>query len=371
MDTGLRHTLSGISNIHEGTATSSCGGAVGSSGNTLTWTGGTVPAAPASGTVTCTITVQVTANTTPSTYTATVPAGALTTAAGVSNRFSASASFNSTPLLLPTLEAAMTDSRVAYNYFGMQFLQMPGATSGVALTNQNAVPLNLRSAVLNVNPQFSGAPTLSGPGCQGTMGAISTTPSYHTVQITDLTLPAAGRCLLTFDVRQSTALHYQAYTDGVPSSTPATVGFTMPQIRLNEVDQDTSMANKTVSARYSATGRVPIGFAKLINHQDRLTVSGGRDNTLTLSLLVKNNTRETRFFSYQDPLIAAGDYSASSVVSVAETRDQENTNDYSSGSQVARTPRPAAHRASTLTGRRNWCSTAMWRCLRPAFAGLM
>lgn len=335
LNAGLTHAVSGVATLNAASATTTCGGSVTVSGTTLTWSGGTVPAAPPSGSSVCTVTVSGTANATPSTYTTTVAANTFTNTLGVSNRFASSASFNSTPLTLPTVEGKAVDPRVAYRYFGAAYSYgLPNATGGALITNPNAAPLTVASGTLNVSPNFSGTPALQGSGCSGTLGTPST-GAYTSVSVSNLTIPANGSCMVVFPVKTTTRIHYQAYQDSFIS--PSNMDGVRPNLLLTSVLEDTSMNGKTVDRNASTYGRVPIGFAKTINNVGNLTVSGGKDNRLTLSLIVKNNTTEVRRFSYLDPLIPAGDYTGSSVVSVAETRDQENTNDYTSGSPVART----------------------------------
>lgn len=155
-NTGLRHTLSGIATIDPASATSTCGGTVTASGNMLTWAGGTIPAAPPNGTSSCTVTVNTLTNNTPGSYNTTIPAGAFTNDQAISNRYAATASFNSTPLTLPTFQEIATtpDLPPKTQYYSSNPWFLTGGwrshTAGFQFSNPNNRSITLNNSTLTL-----------------------------------------------------------------------------------------------------------------------------------------------------------------------------------------------------------------------------
>ncbi len=200
-------------------ASPQCGGVITSTANSVTLTGGTIPASTTPPTLsTCTITFLVATSPTASTSTITnyVEIGDLRTDQGISNPARVSANLS--------VQAGLTVLK-AYSPTTIS----AGGTSTVTITlrNHTAAPFNIIS-LTDALP--AGLTVLATPApattCVGGSVTYSNSPSPSSVTLTGGAIPAAptppatpGTCTITFPVTASTA---DTYSNTIPASSVTT-----------------------------------------------------------------------------------------------------------------------------------------------------
>ena len=322
--TRLTHTLTGVSSIADSTATSTCGGTVVSSGNVLTWSGATVAAAPTSGATTCKVTVQVKVGATPNSYVTTIPAESLGNDQGRTNRYAASASFNSTPLHNYQVRVRTTDPQTPPNTYWYFAKGWPTTTAAVELTNPNHTLLESTGNTLRVPDTFSD-PVISGDGCAADF-SLPNSDYGRVYTVNDLRVPGAGTCLVTFTVRSTPPAYGSSLSATDPDADALNAGvdrntFTTLAFRTGTVTQDTSLNDTALSPTnpypyHSTALAVVLGF----NGSKGASLSSSSDQAITMRVELKNRTLQPHAFSFTDPL---GDFFdlRDGTVTLADGRD--------------------------------------------------
>ncbi|WP_291430040.1 hypothetical protein [Deinococcus sp.] len=305
---GLQHAVSGITSFSDSTFESSCGGALTSSGNTLTWAGGSLPS---SGAV-CTITVKGVASTTTGIYTTIIPIAAIKTDQGLTNDISKEASLEVKSLALMVLGFIKTDAVGKTNPNPWYITGFPTTqTASVTINNPNTTQLSMQGATLTV-PALMINPRLA-VGSPCTL-AINTTPvvsgSSSAYTINSMTLPVTTTCKLLFDVPPSIPLYTGNPEDaiGQPFTTPN------PDLRLftGTVPENSALSNTYAPLPLSNGGTgsqisapPPVQIIKGFNKVDDASVSSAMTAVFTVDFRLRNNTSATRQVSLSDRIFSA------------------------------------------------------------------
>jgi LPXTG-site transpeptidase (sortase) family protein len=264
-----------------GTPTTTCGGSLTNTANSVTLSGGTIPASatPPTPVGTCTITITVTAppNAPASTQTNTIPPNSLVTTQGVTNPTAATAALGVQAALNVTKAYSPTTIAV-------------GGTSTVTITLQNRTgsPLTGVNFTDNLPANLTVVGTPASPQCGGTITSTATS-----VTLTGGTIPAApvppttpGTCTVTFQVTSSVPAGGTTYQNIIPAGDVVATGQ-----GISNAAQATSN-NLTVVA-----GGGPVGLSKAFQTNPiqpgqtsrlRITITAPVDTGLTGISIVDN-----------------------------------------------------------------------------------
>ncbi|RKG93679.1 DUF3494 domain-containing protein [Corallococcus terminator] len=179
-----------------GTGSTTCGGLVTASANTVTLLGGFIPANGS-----CTVTVPVTSPVA-GRFVNILPAGALRTTRG-NNAAPAVA------LLIVTPGAGVAAPTVTKCFSPSTIKEGGTSTLVITLTNPNSTPAALTAPLIDTLP--AGLTTLPGPAANTCGGVVTTTP--YEVTLKRGSIPANGFCTVTVNV---TAKNEGSYCNEIP-----------------------------------------------------------------------------------------------------------------------------------------------------------
>jgi LPXTG-site transpeptidase (sortase) family protein len=247
-----------------GVTANTCGGTTTTTANSISLTGGTIPAGSPTSVGTCTISVQVTApvGAASGTLTNTIPAGGLTTDQGVGNLRPANGnvtvsgtSVTGTKSFSPSTIPTGGNSRLRIDFFA------PSDTNLTNFSITDSLPAGM--AVSNSTP-----PAITGCGAAAVLDA----PTGATIiSLTSGLILAGQRCRIDVYVTSSTP---------TPSGTPYTNTIPPGNITNNEgrVPATALTASLTVTGAGTLSVAVVKGF-------DPLTVFGGSSSTMSIELI--------------------------------------------------------------------------------------
>jgi len=247
-----------------GVTANTCGGTTTTTANSISLTGGTIPAGSPTAVGTCTISVQVTApvGAASGTLTNTIPAGGLTTDQGVGNLRPANGnvtvsgtSVTGTKSFSPSTIPTGGNSRLRIDFF---------APSDTSLTNFSITD-NLPAGMTVSN---STPPAVTGCGAAAVLNAPT---GATTISLTNGLILAGQRCRIDVYVTSSMP---------TPSGTPYTNTIPPSNITNNEG----RVPSTALTASLTVTGAGTL-FVAVVKGFDPLTVFGGSSSTMSIELI--------------------------------------------------------------------------------------
>lgn len=326
----LTQAISGAQGLDIAGATSSCGGSFSGTGNTFSWSGGSLAEPAANSNTSCTLNVTLTTNNTPNSYTTTIPAGGVTNDQGRSNTYAGVASFNVTPLIAPTLWIKTAPETITGNNYNLlqydgnipsaySWYNIGGAATqhpGVQINNFNNTPLHLDGSKLYV-PAGLTNPDLS--RCTGsTLTSMVAGPSTNApvnlngTMTADLVIPAGG-CIITFETVPAPPKYSGDSTTGSNEHINFQEAITYPSLLIGTSREDASLNGKMLYINGSPRIPQAIAIHKEFNGQNSYSTSGNADANITLNLEVGNAQNMPHSVNLTDQLPTFGDYSASTI----------------------------------------------------------
>ena len=245
-----------------GTATTTCGGTVTTTANSVSLTGGTIPAGTTTNPGACTISVlvRVRPGTSPGTFTNRIPPAALSTDQGIGNLRAATASVT---VLGTDLAAIKSFSPATITAGGNSRLRITiNAPSDVGLTNLTITD-NLPPGITISN---STAPRIA--GCATQPAPVLTAPTGGTtITLAGASIPVAGQC--TIDVWVTGNIN-GSYTNSIPPT--------------NITNNENRQLTNTITSTLNVQGPNQLAI-QLVKGFDPLLVTGGATSTLSIQLI--------------------------------------------------------------------------------------
>lgn len=210
--------------------TNGCDGSAGTGTNTVSLSGGSIPAAVGATAGSCSITVMVVSSA-PSSYINNLPVGALTTTSQGSSQQAAQAT------LTVNSYSAITGSKSFGSISGVRGNGVYPMT--ITLNNVNAIPLTGVAFTDNLPPQIKVAsPSNASTTCGS--GSVTVAANNQSVSLGNGTIPANGSCTVTFNYTGVAQLTGQS-SGGNTVNTIAAGGVTSSQGVSNAVAISASM----------------------------------------------------------------------------------------------------------------------------------
>jgi LPXTG-site transpeptidase (sortase) family protein len=244
-----------------GVTANTCGGTTTTTADSVSLSGGTIPAGSPASLGTCTISVEVTApaGTSSGTFTNTIPVGGVTTDQGTENLRPGNANVTisgtgaaGTKSFSPATIAAGNNSRLRIDFFA------PGDTDLTNFTLTDNLPAGV--TVSNSSP-----PVVS-PNC-GTSALLSAPTGATSISLTNGLIRAGQRCRIDVYVTSSTT---GAHTNTIPPG--------------NITNNENRVPTDSLTATLTVTGGSTLAI-ELVKGFDPLTVFGGSASTMSIELI--------------------------------------------------------------------------------------